>query len=291
MTATILVTGGLLGTQVVNQLLAHGAEPTSIAVMLRAGRDTKHFEAYGVQIRIAEFDDIQSLEDAVQGIKRALLIPDRCVDHEVIKKKNFVDALIKSKAEVELFAYASILRAQESPLLLAKGYKQTEDVIKESALPFTFLRNGWYAEHLLDTQLHASQDEIIGASGEGRLSAASRKDYAEAAAKVLLAKPSDLKSSYELGSQPGYTLDELAVVASKVWDKPIKAVHLSEEEYANRIQSTGAPNIVATALADAQKYAATGALEDHTGDLQALLGRETESIEVVMKATLANQSM
>ena len=48
-------------------------------------------------------------------------------------------------------------------------------------MPFTLLRNGLYMERYTD---HLSQylevGEIIGAAGNGRISAASRQDYAAA---------------------------------------------------------------------------------------------------------------
>jgi len=55
-------------------------------------------------------------------------------------------------------------------------------------VPFTLLRNGWYTENYTgQLAQYLGAGEILGAAGYGRISAASRQDYAVAAASALLA--------------------------------------------------------------------------------------------------------
>lgn len=293
MTATILVTGasGKLGKLVVDQLLAHKAALETIAVMVRSQEKGQQFVNSGVDVRVGDFNDVDSLQKAVQGIKRALLISSNNVGHRFAEHKNFIDVLKKSDTSIELLAYTSILRADTSPMQLAQDHKQTEEYITKSGLAHSYLRNGWYIENMVEQIGNWDQHgSIIGASKDGRTSAASRKDYAEAAAIVLLSSDvKSLKPYYELGGHPGYTLDELAASASKVLNKPIKAVHLSEHDYKEILLSFGLPEALSTVIADADTQAANGALEDDTNDLEKLLGRPSETIEDVMRAVLQSQ--
>ena len=56
-----------------------------------------------------------------------------------------------------------------------------------SGLPFTILRNGWYLEnYTAQIADHLARGAIVGAAGDGRVSAASRADFAAAAAAVLI---------------------------------------------------------------------------------------------------------
>ena len=74
-----------------------------------------------------------------------------------------------------------MLNADRTTGPVADDYRDSERALSEAGVPFTLLRNGLYMERCTD---HLSQylevGEIIGAAGNGRISAASRQDYAAA---------------------------------------------------------------------------------------------------------------
>ena len=47
---------------------------------------------------------------------------------------------------VKLIVYTSILHADTTLLMLAEEHRDTEAALRESAVPFVLLRNGWYTE-------------------------------------------------------------------------------------------------------------------------------------------------
>ena len=60
-------------------------------------------------------------------------------------------------------------------------------MLREAGVPFTVLRNGYYTEVYTDPLgRYLNDGEILGASGGGALSAATRQHYATAAAAALL---------------------------------------------------------------------------------------------------------
>ena len=121
-------------------------------------------------------------------------------------------------AGVGLLAYTSIARASTSTLALAAEHQATEAVLAASGLPVVLLRNDWYLE-LYTGQLPVYLEHgIAGAAGDGRVSAATRSDLAEAAAAVL-ATDGHAGAVYELGGE-AFTMTELAQAVTAATGRP-----------------------------------------------------------------------
>ena len=117
-------------------------------------------------------------------------------------------------------------------LNLAGEHLATEKALKESGIDYTILRNGWYTENYtasIEGALGAGA--FIGSAGEGKISSATRADYAEAAAVVLSGEGHKGKV-YELSGDSAYTLSDLAAEITKQSGKDIPYNNLPEGEYA-----------------------------------------------------------
>ena len=182
----LLVTGasGQLGRLVIEHL--RRLDPAAdITAMVRTPQAADELAPFRVATRIGDYTDPASLDAALTGIDRLLLISSSVLGQRAAHHKNVIEAA--TRAGVSLIAYTSILRADTSELSLAAEHLATEKMLRESGLPFVILRNGWYLEN--DTAMLAPEvahGAIIGSAGDGRLSSASRSNYAEAAALVLL---------------------------------------------------------------------------------------------------------
>ena len=95
-----------------------------------------------VDVRVADFDKPDTLVAALQVIEKVLLISSNAVGQRAAHHQAVIDAA-KKAGDVKLFVYTSILKASKSQALLAKEHKETEEAIKDSGLPYVFLRNGW----------------------------------------------------------------------------------------------------------------------------------------------------
>ncbi len=72
---------------------------------------------------------------------------------------------------------------------LAIEHRATEEYIRSSGLKSVMLRNGWYTENYTAGIAAAVQHgAVLGAARNGRISAAARIDYAEAAARGVGAR-------------------------------------------------------------------------------------------------------
>ena len=279
----IIVTAatGKLGAHVVEQLLAKKTGEEVVAAV----RDPAKATQLGVPVRHADYGKPETLEAAFRGADKLLLISSNDVGHRLAHHENAIAAA--KKAGVKLIVYTSILHCETSPLLLAHDHQATEKAIKASGLPYVFLRNGWYIENQTDSLgASISAGAFIGCSGNGKIAAATRADFA-AAAVAVLTTPGHENKIYELAGDAAYSAADLAAEVSKQTGKTLPYNDLPVAQYSEILQSFGLPKGFADVLADADANVAKGALEDSSGDLHRLIGRATTPMPVVVKQALA----
>lgn len=273
----ILVTGasGKLGRLVVEELLKK-VPASQVAVAVRNPAKAGDFASRGVQVRQADYSKPETLGPALAGVEKLLLISGNEVGQRAPQHKAVVDAA--KKAGVKLLAYTSILRADTSGMALAKEHKATEDAIRASGIPFVFLRNGWYFENYTENLGPAlAHGAMVGSAGEGRIAAATRADYAAAAAAVLTT-PGHENKVYELAGDTPFTMAELAAEVSRKAGKAIAYNSLPPQQYQGILTGAGVPGPFAEILADSDVGASRGELNDTSGTLRKLIGRPTTSI-------------
>jgi NAD(P)H dehydrogenase (quinone) len=285
---TIVVTGasGQLGRLVVEDLLDRGVPAAQIVAAVRTPEKAADLAARGVQVREADYDKPETLAPAFAGADELLLVSGSEPGRRVPQHQAAVEAA--REAGVGHIVYTSILRADTTPLGLAPEHKATEELIRASGLPFTFLRNGWYAENYAAAIAQAaSTGTLIGSAGDGRVSAAARADYAAAAAAVLTGQGHQ-GQAYELGGAPAWTYSDLAAEIAKAAGTPVVYQNLTADQHRQALADAGLPRPFVELLVDSDQGIAAGHLEDHSGDLERLIGRPTTTLADTVAATLKN---
>lgn len=280
----IVVTGatGQLGRLVIEELLKT-TEAKDIIAAVRTPAKASGFADRGVQVREADYSRSETLAAAFSGASRLLLISGNELGKREQQHKAVIDAA--KSAGVTFLAYTSLLHCDTSPLMLAAEHLATERYLLSSGLRYSLLRNGWYFENQTVAIPQAIQNgAFLGASGDGRFSAASRSDYAAAAAAVLTGKGHE-NSVLELGGDQSYTRAELAAEVSRQTGREVKYNNLSEAEY-KMILSNFLPAGFAEVIADAEAHASKGALEDNSHTLRRLLGRQTTSLAEAVESAI-----
>jgi len=285
---TIVITGatGQLGRHVLEALLERGVPAGDIVATGRSIEKLEDFAARGVQVKAMDYADPASVAEALKGARKVLLISGSEVGQRVQQHRTVIEA---AKAEgVELLAYTSIANADTTGMKLAVEHQETEAILRESGVPFALLRNSWYLENYTD-QLSGTlaQGGFAGSAGEGRVSAASRADYADAAAAVLVADDQAGKI-YELGGDEPFTMAELAAVISAATGRDISYQDLPADEYARMLAGVGVPEAFAEILADSDLGVARGDLLVSTGDLKTLIGRPATSMAEAVRSAAAS---
>lgn len=281
----IVVTGasGQLGRLVIEELLKK-LPAQQIVAAVRNPDKLSDLAARGVQVRLADYNQPDTLEAAFQSAEKLLLISSSEVGQRVAQHRNAIDAA--KRAGVGLVVYTSILRADTSPLALAAEHQETEAILQASGLPYTLLRNGWYTENYLASIPPALQHGVfIGSAGEGKIASAARADYAAAAAAVLT-RSGQAGKTYELAGDEAYTLAELAAEITRQSGKAVVYQNLPEADFKGALLGAGLPEPIAGLLAESDVGAAKGGLFDDGHQLSELIGRPTTPLAILVKAAI-----
>ena len=143
-------------------------------------------------------------------------------------------------------------------------------------MPHALLRNSWYTENYTAQLPVYLEHGIAGAAGDGAVSAATRADYAAAAAAVV-ATDGHAGAVYELGGAP-FTMAELAQVVSAATGRTVTYTDLPVEQYQRVLVAAGLPEPAAAVFADGDRGVAAGELLVEGDDLARLLGRAPTSL-------------
>lgn len=281
----IVVTGasGQLGRLVIEALLKT-VPANNIVAAVRNPAKVNDLAARGVQVKLADYSNPSSLEDAFKGSEKVLMISSSELGQRLPQHQNVIEAA--KRAKVGLVAYTSILHADTSPLPLAKDHKDTEALLKASGIPHVLLRNGWYTENYLASMPPALQYGVfIGSAGDGKISSAARADYAIAAATVLTLDGQAGKV-YELAGDEAYTLTELAAEIARQSGKAVVYQNMAEADFKGALLGAGLPEPLAHLLAESDVGASKGGLFDDGHQLSQLIGRPTATLATLVKASI-----
>lgn len=276
---TIVVTGatGHLGRLAIESLLAKGVPAAEIVGL---GRQVEKIADLGVTVKRVSYDDPAALEAAFAGADKLLFISGNEFGARPQQHRNVVEAA--RKAGVGLVVYTSAPKADTTDMLLAADHLATERLLAESGLPHVILRNSWYIENY--SVERALAHGLAGSAGDGRISGATRADYAEAAAAVLTTDGHEGRV-YELGGEP-FTMTELAAEIARQSGKPVTYTDLPAEKYIEVLVSAGVPEGGAAILADSDRAASRGALHVEPNQLESLLGRPVTPLATAIRAAL-----
>lgn len=279
------VTGatGQLGRLVMRGLVEQVGPEQVVAVVRDPGKATD-LQAQGVAVRHANYADVAALTEAFAGVERVLLISGSEVGQRVQQHRNVIDAA--KQAGIRRIAYTSILYADTTTNPLAPEHLATEAAIKTSGLLYSLLRHGWYTENYIPTVQTAEQTgTVLTSAGKGRVSSATRADYAATDVAALL--HDDGNTAYELAGDTAWSFDELAAAISALLSTSITAQHVSAEEHIAALEAAGLPHETAQFVASIDASIAKGELENESKALSRLIGRPTTPLLEGLRQALA----
>jgi NAD(P)H dehydrogenase (quinone) len=281
---TILVTGatGQLGRLVIDSLISRGAEPGSIVAGARDTAKASDLADRGVTVAALDYSDPATIAAALDGVDTVLLISGSEVGRRTAQHQAVIDAA--AAAGVSKFVYTSAPKATTTDLVLAPEHKATEEAIAAAGLPAVILRNNWYTENYARDLTTASESGVVTASvGDGRVASASRADYADAAAAVLLTD-GHIGEIYELGGDVAWDYSELAEAFSEVTGRPVTYQSLATDAYAAALASAGLDAGTIGFITALDSGIRGGALADSDGTLSRLIGRPTTPLVEGLRA-------
>ncbi len=269
-----LVIQGLLETQPANNVIAIVRNEAKAADLAQAG----------VQVRVADYNDLASLKEALAGVEKLLLISSSEVGRRLPQHRNVIDAA--KSAGVKHLVYTSAPKATTSALLLAPEHKATEEYLAGSGLTYTVLRNGWYTENYLQTVEAAKQSgKVVAAAGKGRVASAARADYAAGAVTVLLGEGHEGKV-YECSGDYAWDYSELASTIADIIGRPVVYQPVDVRTMIEILKGAGLDEDTAGFIATLDDNTAAGLLSECSGELSSLIGRPTTPLKEGLRAAI-----
>lgn len=272
---TILVTAasGQLGRLVVDSLLARGAAPVDIVASARDTSKLEHLAARGIRTAELDYARPETIAPALDGVDTVLLVSASEPGNRAALHQNVIDAA-KSAGVLKL-VYTSAPQATTADFVLAPDHKATEEAIAASGIPAVIVRNNWYTENYAADVARAASTGVIAASvADGRVASATRADFAEGAAVVLL-DDGHLSQVYEFGGDVAWNYDELAAAAAEVVGRDVTYTPLTTDEHVAALESLGLDAGTAGFVAGIDTGIRNGVLAETDGTLSRLIGRPT----------------
>lgn len=242
----ILVTGatGQFGHHAIENLIKKGVNPSSIIALVRSEEKGAELKEKGVEIRIGDYTNYDSLTNAFKGVEKLLFVSGSEIETREQEHQNVVNAA--KEAGVGHVFYTSFIRtkpASESAIaFLQDTHEKTETWIKESGLNYTILQNALYMD-LIPMFVGESVIEtgvIKQPADEGKTSSVLREELAEAAAEVLITDGHENKT-YPLTNDQLVSYEDIANTIGELSNREITYISPSKEVYQKEMEELGVP--------------------------------------------------
>jgi NAD(P)H dehydrogenase (quinone) len=279
---TVAVTGasGNLGRKTA-ELLLKRLPPADVVLLTRTPDRLTDMTDRGVTVRRADFDERQSVVDALQGVDRMLLISADQVGQRLAQHRAAIEAA--KTAGLGHVIYTSIPNPVEAnPGGVVPDHRATEEAVKASGLAWTFLRNNLYAEYQIATAAQAvAAGELVTNVGDGRTAYVSRDDCAAASAAVLAGTGHEGRA-YDITGPEAIGAEDLAALASEIGGKDVAVVPVDDEALIAGMTRGGLPEVVARMLASLGTSTREGFLETVSTAVEDLTGNPPRTLRDVL---------
>ncbi|GAA4265322.1 NAD(P)H-binding protein [Frondihabitans peucedani] len=283
----IVVTGagGRLGGAVLTELLER-IEPSDLGVSTTRPEEFGELAERGVRVRRGSFDDPASLRESFAGADRLLVVSaPRQGSEAVDAHRTAIDAA--RDAGVGRLFYTSHVGADSlSAFPPTVTHAATEVLLAESGVPFTSLRNGFYADTPLRLLQGAAETGELRVPVDAPVSWTQHRDLAPGIASLLVDE-SVTDPAINLTAEAAFDLDTLADIASEALGRRISVTHLGDDEYRAELTAAGTPALGVTMMLGIFRASRQRHLGIVDPALARLIGRPTTSLVDTIRETLA----
>ncbi len=261
-------------------------------------RQTKQrWENNGVRIVEANYDDVDSLNEAYKDSDRVYIVSGLEVGKRVQQHKNAIDAAINQG--VKHITYSSFVGATDPAyehVYVTPDHTATENYLKSTGIPYTAMRNNLYLENYLTmyAMLAFMSDNVWDSTaGEGHATLVHKDDCALAATASLLGKGEDFRAYNIVGSE-SISVRKLCELVSKASGIPLDYEPVDEETYYKYLQKLNIPRLIdgdfskspvpfcGADIVTNDKSIADGYMDVKSNDIELLTGQKPKTAEEIV---------
>ncbi|MEU9644037.1 SDR family oxidoreductase [Streptomyces sp. NPDC048188] len=285
----IIVTGatGQLGRRIVEHLLTRvPAGQVGVSVRDPENPQALAFADQGVRVRRGDFADAGSLAHAFEGASQVLVVSVDKMGEECVKQHRVaIEAAVTAGARRVL--YTSQMGAGDASHFQAcRDHAATERILRACGVPYTSLRNGFYAASATGFLDHARETGEIRLPADGPVAWTTHADLAEATAAILADEGSFEGPTPPLTASRALSFDDIASLASEVTGRPFTRTVAPEAAFRDQLVAHGVPAPYADQILGIFAAARAGEFAGADPTLAALLGREPAGMREVLAEAL-----
>ena len=282
----LIVTGatGQFGRIAVEALLRR-VPAERVGVSVREPEKAAALAARGVRVRRGDFADPSSLAGAFEGAERVLIVSvDKLGEEAITQHRAAIGAAVAAGAGQIL--YTGLIDLEKSSRFVPTAtHLAAEAELVASGVPFTALRNGFYAESMIWLIGDGLKSGVVSTPADGPVTWTARADLAEAAA-VILAEGSHRDEYVPLTGSVSVDLAGLAGIASEVAGRSIRREVISEDDQVAAMLAKGLPEVMARMTLGLFAASREGQFTRIDPTLARILGREPRSPREVLEAAV-----
>jgi NAD(P)H dehydrogenase (quinone) len=281
----IIVTGasGALNGATVDHLLDH-VPAEEVVVAVRDPAKAQRFADRGVEVLRGDYADPNSLPAAFDGADQLLLVSSSDPQADAVSlHRAAIDAAVT--AGVGRILYTSHQgAAPDTPFGPGRDHAATEQLLSESGVAWTSLRNGFYA-HSLNWLLGLWRETgLITVPTDGPVSWTAREDAAEAAA-IVLASDGAYDGPVTLTANAAPTFEDIAAIASELTGRDIGFEAIGDDSWVGAQVAAGRQEFIARFMLGMYQAAHEGFFAGVDPLLGELLGRDPQTVRDLLGAS------
>ncbi|MEU6383948.1 SDR family oxidoreductase [Streptomyces bauhiniae] len=284
----IIVTGatGQLGRQTVEHLLRR-VPADRVGVSVRDPKKAEDLAARGVRVRKGDFTDPAGLAHAFEGAAQVLIVSvDHFGEEAVQWHRTAIEAAVKAGARRVL--YTSHMGASPASHFQAcRDHAATEEILRTCGVPYTALRNGFYAASALQFLGPALGSGQVALPEDGPVSWTGHADLAEGAAVILAEEGRYDGPTPPLTATRSLTFADLAVLATGITGRDFTRITVPDDVFRRHLAEAGLPADRVDGLLGVFTAARAGEFAAQDPALGTLIGRDPAGMEEVLREQLA----
>jgi NAD(P)H dehydrogenase (quinone) len=238
----------------------------------------------GADVAVASYRDVDAMRAAFAGAPTVFLVSASESADRVGEHRNAVRAA--AEAGAGRIVYLSFMgAAADATFTFARDHFHTEQAIRATGIPFTFLRDCMYADYV---PLLCGEDGVIrGPAGDGRAAWVTRADVADTAAAVLRDPASHANATYDVTGPEALTMEETAAKLARASGRQVRYVRETLEQARESRRPSGAPEWEIEGWVTSYAQIAAGDLEAVSDTVQRVAGHPPRSLDEFLRGHFA----
>ncbi len=234
--------------------------------------------AKGVNVREGDFEHVEQLVTVLAGVDRLYIISVDDVRDGVRPRLHGNAIRAAKQVEVKHVIYSSAVKPHYSPILFLRDHAATEQIVVESGIPYTILRNSFYLETVIQSGAQAvASGTSYSAAQSGAVAYVSREDCARAAAAVLTSAGHE-GAIYDITGSYAWSQEEIGGELGNLVGRTINYVSLSEKALRQGLIANGLPSHIVDMLVGLDHGVRLGALDVVSCSVERLTGAMPETL-------------